>query len=84
MIKIETLPNRDIDCVFDGEPAKLFVEYNSATVGMIRKMREDGNKDKDIRDLLLGNVDIAFSILGTEGAVREIRRISKVNKDGEK
>ncbi|MBQ1295118.1 MAG: hypothetical protein IIY21_13835 [Clostridiales bacterium] len=73
MIKIETLPNRDIDCVFDGEPSRLFVEYNSATVGMIRKMREDGNKDKDIRDLLLGNVDIAFNILKTEGAVREVQ-----------
>ena len=73
VIKIQTMANKDVDCYLEGDSARLFVEYNSATVGMIRRMREDGDKDKDIRDLLLENVDIAFSILGTEGAVREVQ-----------
>jgi hypothetical protein len=39
---------------------------------MIKKLREDGNKDKDIRDLLLGNVDIAFRILESGGLIKEV------------
>lgn len=69
MIKIQTLPSKDIDCKFEGQTTQLYVEYNSATVGMIKKLREDGNEDKDIRDLLLGNVDIAFRILESEGSI---------------
>lgn len=72
MIKIQTLPSKDIDCKFEGQTAQLYVEYNSATVGMIKKLREDGNTDKDIRDLLLGNVDIAFRILESEGSIKEV------------
>lgn len=78
MIKIETLPNRDIDCVFDGEPARLFVEYNSATVGFIKHLRQSGHTDKDIRDLLLGNVDIAFRVLESD-KIKEIRHGQKTD-----
>ena len=73
MIKITTLPCRQIDCIFDGKPENLFVEYNSATVGMIKHLRQAGKADKDIRDLLLGNVDIAFRVLESDEHIKEIK-----------
>lgn len=72
MIEIKTKPNKDISCHLEGDPAQLFVEYNSATVGMIIKLRKKGDDDKDIRDLLLGNVDIAFSIANAKNAIKEV------------
>ena len=71
MITIRTQPSKDIICHLEGDPAQLFVEYNSATVGMIVRMREKGDDDEDIRDLLKGNVDIAFKIADSEGAFKE-------------
>lgn len=72
MIEIKTKPNKDISCKLEGDPAQLFVEYNSATVGMIIRLREKGYDDKDIRDLLLGNVDIAFRIANDKKAIKEV------------
>lgn len=72
MIEIKTKPNNDISCNLKGDPAQLFVEYNSATVGMIIRLREKGDDDKDIRDLLLGNVDIAFRIANDKNAIKEV------------
>lgn len=72
MIRIMMLPNKDIDCIFEGTNDILFVEFNSATVGMIKKLREKGDSDKDIRDLLLGNIDIAFKIADSKTGIKEI------------
>lgn len=78
MIKIETLPDKQIDCLLDGAPENLFVEYNSATVGMIKHWRSLGHKDKDIKDLLLGNVDIAFRVIESD-KIKEIRHGQKTD-----
>ncbi len=66
------LPSKQIDCIFEGTSEILFVEYNSATVGMIKNLRKNGQSDKDIRDLLLGNVDIAFKVLESDEHIKEI------------
>ena len=73
MIQINTLPSKQIDCIFEGKPENLFVEYNSATVGFIKHLRQSGHTDKDIRDLLLGNVDIAFRVLESDEHIKEIK-----------
>ena len=74
MIQINTLPSKQIDCIFEGKPENLFVEYNSATVGFIKHLRQSGHTDKDIRDLLLGNVDIAFRVLESDEHIKEIKK----------
>ena len=73
MIQINTLPSKQIDCIFEGKPENMFVEYNSATVGFIKYLRQSGHTDKDIRDLLLGNVDIAFRVLESDEHIKEIK-----------
>lgn len=74
MIQINTLPSKQIDCIFEGKPENMFVEYNSATVGFIKHLRQSGHTDKDIRDLLLGNVDIAFRVLESDEHIKEIKK----------
>ena len=76
MIKIKILPDKQVDCLLNGDIETLFVEYNSATVGMIKHLRSKGHSDKDIKDLLLGNVDIAFKVLESDKA-KEIRHGKK-------
>lgn len=73
MIRIMMLPSKEVDCLLEGTEEILFVEYNSASVGFIKRLRKKGHSDKDIRDLLLGSVDIAFSIADSDH-IKELKR----------